>query len=211
MVAAAAEAVVAPDLADVEADRAGRRGCRGSARCCATARHSRRRGCAAARRAPHAPASAALRRSTRHGLVVAHAVRAAAVADDVVVEDWRRRSSPAPWRNWRAPCRRTAPAPRPTARHRRSCRGTCASTAPAPPRAPPPCPSRRHWRRARRRRVHHVGHAAVDMAGDDDDVVGPLGAALDRDHVATGSAFGMRAPVNVSRIDDRQAAAAGAE
>ena len=34
---------------------------------------------------------------------------------------------------------------------------------------------------------------------DDDDVVGPLGPALDRDHVADrASALGMRAPVNVS-------------
>src|SRR5690349_24598664 len=34
-----------------------------------------------------------------------------------------------------------------------------------------------------RSRVHRIGYAAVDMALDDDDVVGPLGPALDREHV----------------------------
>ena len=46
--------------------------------------------------------------------------------------------------------------------------------------------------------VHDVGDPAVDMALDDDDVVGPLGPALDRDHVADAGRVGMRAPVKVS-------------
>ena len=41
-------------------------------------------------------------------------------------------------------------------------------------------------------------HPAVDVPGDDDDVVGPLGPALDRDHVADRVGVGMREPVNVS-------------
>ena len=59
------------------------------------------------------------------------------------------------------------------------------------------------------RRVHDVGHPAVDMACDDDDVVGPLGAALDRDHVAHARRRrDARAGEGFGRIDDGQAIAA---
>ena len=153
MVAAAAEAVVAPDLHDVEADARARarRGCRGSARCCATARHSRRRGCGSARASSSCPCQRGPSEKTRTCLSLHTPSDAAAVADDVVVEVGDD-----------VPALRlgiigedlAAEQPLLLARqraHRRSCRGICASTAPAPPRSPPRCPSRRRWRRARRR------------------------------------------------------------
>ena len=186
MVAAAAEAVGAPDLPDVEADL------QPVGEAVEIARDVARRrvilAAEAVRRAPSSSACPCERGpSDKHAHMrrIAQAVRAAAVADDVVVEDRRRRSSPAPWRSSRAPCRRRAPAPRPTAPRRRSCRGICASRAPAPLRSPRRCPNRRRSRPARPTvDVHEVAHPAVDVALDDDDVVRPLGPALDRDHVA---------------------------
>ena len=57
--------------------------------------------------------------------------------------------------------------------------------------------------------VHDVGHPAVDMALDDDDVVGPLGPALDRDHVAHPVGVGHAlAGEGVARPHGRQAQAA---
>ena len=83
--------------------------------------------------------------------VVANAVGAAAVADDVVVEVGL---DPPALRAGIIGEDLAAVQPLLLARHaphRRSSPGIGAARAPAPPRSPPPCPSRRHWRPARPR------------------------------------------------------------
>ena len=200
MVAAAAEAVVAPDLADVEADlRAGRRGCRGSARCCAPGESFSPPRLRMSRRQLVMPLPARPFGKDAHMRVVAHAVRAAAVADDVVVQigDDVPALRLGVGRDHLAAV--AAPAPRPTAPHRRWCRGICASTAPAPPRARPRFPSRRRWRPARRT-VAFSG-SVTRLSIWPVMITTSLGRSVPRwiatmSHTRVG--VGMRSPVNVS-------------
>ena len=184
MVAAAAEAVGAPDLPDVEPDpQPVGEAVEDSARCCATGCRSRRRGCASRPRARPAPASAGL--PTARGMRgIAHAVGRAMIADDVVVEDGD--DVPA-LRLGVVGEHLAAVEPLLLARQRGIDDRARELVLRQHPRR---LQHRGHARpvvvRARSvgGEIHHVGHAAVDMALDDDHVVGPLGPALDRDHVA---------------------------
>ena len=208
MVAAAAEAVGAPDLHDVEADVEPVGQAVEEARDVARRRVILTAEAVGRRRQLRLPLRARAFRQNADMLVVAETVGRAAVADDVVVEDGD--DVPA-LRLGEIGEDLAAQEPLLLARQRRIDDGAGEFVLAEHPRRLD------HRRRARavvigagrvRLEVHDVGDAAVDMALDDDDVVGPLGAALDGDHVThPRRCRHALAGHRVARADSRQAEA----